>query len=167
MNILFENTYLRDESLHKEFYRYIFFQRKLILAPLILMSISSVINLFISFFGNNPDYSLVYIPIIIFSVITINYFRSVKLANKRDNELCNEGISINVTVYDDCIIRKTSLGDEVQLSFDKYKYAVQTKNFIFLFSNTNVATTFRKDSFTKGDIESFMRFLQSKNIKIK
>lgn len=167
MNILFENNYLRNEALAKEFYRYFYFQRKIAKVTFILLCVGIIITIIKSFLEQQLDYSLLYMPIIVISVVTISYYKSVKNIVKRDNEASSEGISVNIIVSDDCIIRKSSLGDKVSLTFDKFKYAATTKNLILMFSNTNVVTILRKDSFIGGNSEDFMRFLLSKNIKIK
>ncbi|MBO5065452.1 MAG: hypothetical protein J6D06_04985 [Clostridia bacterium] len=167
MNILFENQYLRDESLVKELYQYLYFKRGITKACFALMGITVVINIVNGVTLNQFDIVALFFPLLFAFFIFYRYFRDVKLSLKRDAECCSDGLWGNVVVTDEGIIRSFSTGDLVRLSFDKFKYVTETKNLILLFSETGLITILRKDSFLKGDSCSFVSFLSAKGVKIK
>ncbi len=85
----------------------------------------------------------------------------------RDSEVHGKEISVETIVTNEYIQNTASTGAVNKLEYDKIRNSVQTKNLILLQSKANLIYIFRKDSFTKGDIESFIRFLNGKGVKIK
>lgn len=167
MNTLFENQYLRDELLVKELYQYLYFKRGIAKVCFALMGITIVVNILNGVYLNQFDIVALFFPLLFVCFIFYRYFRDVKLSIKRDAECCSEGLWCSVVVTEEGIIRSFSTGDQVQLSFDKFKYVTETKNLILLFSKTRLITILRKDSFLKGDSYSFVSFLSAMDVKIK
>ncbi len=167
MNILFENQYLRDESLVKELYQYLYFKRGIAKVCFGLMGITVVVNIVNGVSLNQFDIVALFFPLLFVSLIFYRYFRDVKLSLRRDAECCTDGLWCSVVVAEDGIIRSFSTGDQVRLSFENFKYVTETKNLILLFSKTRLITILRKDSFLKGNSYSFISFLSAKGVKIK
>ena len=76
-------------------------------------------------------------------------------------------IFVETIVTNEYIQNTASTGAVNKLEYNKIRNSVQTKNLILLRSKANLIYIFRKDTFTKGDKESFIRFLNNKGVKIK
>ena len=168
MEILFENSYVRNKELAKEIYRFCYFQRKGMVICYILLSLSFVANILISVFEKTYDWSVfLSLPVIIFFVQLYCYFRQVNAMLKRDSEVHGREISVDTIVTDEFIQNTASTGAVNKLEFNKIRSATQTKNLILLRSKANLIYIFRKDTFTKGSKDEFIAFLSAKGIKVK
>ena len=167
MEILFENSYIRNKELAKEIYRYYYFQRKVLVVCYALLLLSFLSNIFISIF--EKTYNLgVFIFVPLFFIFQFYcYFRQVNTMVKRDNEVHGKEIFVETIVTNEYIQNTASTGAVNKLEYNKIRNSVQTKNLILLRSKANLIYIFRKDTFTKGDKESFIRFLNNKGVKIK
>ena len=167
MEILFENSYVRNKELAKEIYRYYYFQRKWLVVCYALLLLSFLSNIFISIFEKTYNWGvLVYVPLFLLFQLYC-YFRQVNTMVKRDSEVHGKEISVETIVTDEYIQNTASTGAVNKLEYDMIRNSVQTKNLILLRSKANLIYIFRKDTFTKGDKESFIRFLNNKGVKIK
>ena len=86
---------------------------------------------------------------------------------KRDSEVHGKEISVETIVTNEYIQNTASTGAVNKLEYDKIRNSVQTKNLILLRSKANLIYIFRKDTFTKGNKEDFISFLNGKGVKIK
>lgn len=167
MDILFENTYVRNKALFKELYAYFYFGRPLMIAFHILFALSIPLHVFnYIMYGWDPVHWLVVFLIFYFFLRIPLYFHQVNTVLKRDRELYDGEISIS-TVVTDQYLESIAPDGTVKLSFDKIKKARQTKNLILLHTKTNLTVIFRKDGFTQGSVDEFKAFIRSKGIKIK
>ena len=94
-------------------------------------------------------------------------YLNVNITTERDFELHGKAIDVTVTVAEDKIKQSQSTGSEFQLNYCAIKKAIQTKKYIYLWSNTNLIYSLKKDSFTFGAADDFLLFLNSKGIKVK
>ncbi|MBE6789351.1 MAG: YcxB family protein [Ruminococcaceae bacterium] len=167
MEVLFENSYVRNKQLAKEIYCYYYFQRKWLVVCYVLVSISFIVNLLGAIFKYSYNLtSLVYAPLL-FLFMFYCYFRRVNASVKQDNELYGKEVSFTTIVTDEYIQNTASTGAVNKFEYNDIKSAAQTKNLILLRSKTNLIYIFRKDTFTKGSKEEFIMFLREKGIKIK
>lgn len=166
MEILFENSYVRNKELAKEIYRYYYFQRKLLVVCYALISLSFLANILIWIFEKTYSLGVIIFVPLFFLLQFYSYFRQVNTMVKRDDETHGKAISVETIVTNEYIQNTASTGAVNRLEYDKIKNSVQTKNLILLRSKANLIYIFRKDTFTKGDKESFIRFINSKGIKI-
>ena len=167
MEILFENSYVRNKELAKEIYRYYYFQRKWLVVCYVLISFSFFANILIAIFEKTFNWSvLVFVPLL-FLFQLYCYFSQVNTMVNRDSEVHGKEISVETIVTNEYIQNTASTGAVNKLEYDKIRNSVQTKNLILLRSKANLIYIFRKDTFTKGDKESFIRFLNNKGVKIK
>ena len=167
MEILFENSYVRNKELAKEIYRYYYFQRKWLVVCYALLLLSFLSNIFISIFEKTYNWGVfIFVPLFLFFQLYC-YFRQVNTMVKRDSEVHGKEISFETIVTNEYIQNTASTGAVNKLEYDKIRNSVQTKNLILLRSKANLIYIFRKDTFTKGDKESFIRFLNNKGVKIK
>ncbi len=166
MEILFENVYTRNKELAKEIYRYYYFQRKPLVVVYVLLGLSFLINILLLFFGDANLGVFVLVPFV-FCIQALAYFRQVTTQVKRDIEVHGKEITVSTVVTDAYIQNTASTGTVNKVEYQNIKYAVLTKNYIFLHSKANLIYVFHKDSFTVGSKTAFLQFLQSKGIKIK
>ena len=167
MEVLFENSHVRNQELAKEIYRYYYFQRKWLVVCNALLLLSFLSNIFISIFAKTYNWSvLVFVPLF-FLFQFYSYFRQVNTMVKRDREVHGKEISVETIVTNEYIQNTASTGATNKLYYDNIRNTVQTKNLILLRSKANLLYVFRKETFTKGDTESFLRFLNDKGVKIK
>ena len=167
MEILFENSYVRNKDFAKEIYRFYYFQRKGLVICYVLLSLSLVVNILISIFEKTYNWSIfIFVPVFFLGQLYC-YFRQVNTMVKRDSEVHGKEISVETIVTNEYIQNTASTGAVNKLEYDKIRNSVQTKNLILLRSKANLIYIFRKDTFTKGDKESFARFLNNKGVKIK
>lgn len=167
MEILFENSYVRNKQLAKEIYRYYYFQRKWLVACYVLFSLSFLENILIAVFEKTYIWSvLIFVPLF-FLFQFYCYFRQVNTLVKRDSEVHGKEIAVETIVTNKFIQNTASTGAVNKLEYDKIRNVVQTKNLILLRSKANLIYIFRKDTFTKGNKEEFIVFLRGKGFKIK
>ena len=167
MEILFENSYSRKKELAKEIYCYYYFQRKWVVVCYVLIALTFLANILIAIFEKTFNWgALVFAPLYFLFRIYC-YFYQVNAMVKRDNELYGKEISVETVVTNEYIQNTATTGAVNKVEYDKIRNAVQTKNLILLRSKANLIYIFRKDTFTKGDKDSFIRFLNDKGIKIK
>ena len=165
METLFENSYVRNKELAKEIYRYYYFQRKGLIVCYVLLLLSFFGNILI--FEKTYNWGVcIFVPLF-FLFQLYCYFRQVNTMVKRDIEVHGKEISVETIVTNEYIQNTASTGAVNKLEYDKIRNSVQTKNLILLRSKANLIYIFRKDTFTKGNKEDFISFLNGKGVKIK
>lgn len=167
MEILFENSYVRNKVLAKEIYRFYYFQRKGLVICYVLLSLSLVANILISIFEKTYNWSIfIFVPVFFLGQLYC-YFRQVNAMVKRDSEVHGKEISVETIVTAEFIQNTASTGAVNKVEFNKIRNAAQTKNLILLRSKANLIYIFRKDTFAKGTKDDFIAFLNTKGIKVK
>lgn len=166
METLFENKYTRNKEWAKEIWTY-----NLFFAPFSLIVNSLIAFLFVIgvFYTLMNDFSLLWaviVPIAWFAFVIFLCNRNIALTVKRDIEMYGKTIDATVIVTNDNIKVSNTSGVDARLNYCDVKKSVITKNYIFLLSKTNTVYTFRKNSFTVGNQEQFISFLNYKGIKI-
>lgn len=167
MDSLFECGYVRTPEMEREFYRYWFFGRPVMIVLYSLMLLSFLINVLHLIFYFNPNeitIVLFWIPIF-FGMMYWLYRKTVATARKRDLEVANgKNIEVKIAVTPEKIIQNVSTGAMNELPLSSIKKAVVLKTQIVLISEAKILYTFRKDSFTKGTAEDFVFFLTQRRI---
>ena len=167
MEVLFENSYVRNKELAKEIYGFYYFQRKWLVVCYFLIALSFLANILFSIFERSYNWGiLIFVPLFFLFQIYC-YFHQVNTMVKRDNEVHGKEISVETIVTNECIQNTATTGAVNRLEYDKIRNAVQTKNLILLRSKANLIYIFRKDTFTKGTKDDFIAFLKSKGVKVK
>lgn len=166
MDILFENSYIRNKKLAKEIYRYYYFKRKIYIFSYVMLGFFFTKNLLSAIFLNS--YSLiVFIVAPLCALVPVYcYICQVNAMIQRDNEIHGKEIEVNTVVTDEFIQSTSSTGGVSKVEFDKIKTAIQTKNLILLHSKANLIYIFAKDAFNIGGKEEFVTFLKTKGIKV-
>ncbi len=167
MEILFENSYVRNKELAKEIYRYYHFQRKPLVVCHIIIFLSLVANLLAVIFDEKHNLGIIVFSLFYFSARLFSYYNQVNAMVKRDNEMYGKEITVETIVTDEFIQNTASTGSVNKIEYDKIRSAAQTKNLILLRSQANLIYIFRKDTFTKANAEMFIAFLMTKGIKVK
>jgi hypothetical protein len=167
MDVLFENTYVRDKALAKEFYGYYYLKRKLQVFLQIMLCICFLANLILAIL-DLPYSVLVLITVPAWFLIHfVSYFSGVNAMVKRDREICGDDLKVTVIVTEDGLQIAGSVGGEIKIGFDKVKDVIQTKNLILVRSKARLVYILRKDSFSIGTKEALQSFLKDKGITIK
>ena len=86
---------------------------------------------------------------------------------RRDAEVYGGALEVDTEITAVGLNTLASNGDSVSVSFDKIKYAKQTKKYIFLTTHTGVTFPIKKDSFTVGTKDEFVAFIRSRGIRLK
>lgn len=167
MEILFENSYVRNKELAKEIYRYFYFQRKFLVVCYVFLLISFFANILSAIFESACHWSVVILVPSLFAFQFVCYYAHVKNLVKRDLEVHGKEICVQTVVTDAYIRNTASTGAVNDLEYANIRYAIQTKNLILLRSKANLLYIFRKDTFTKGDAQSFLAYLNSRGIQVK
>ncbi len=164
MEPLFENSHLNDKAMLKEFYGYFFYKSPVYIALYIIMGAAFISSLAILILDHIFTAALILAPLCML-LPTFRYFHSIKVQNKRNNEISSTPIEVKSAIFEDYIENTSSNGALTRIEFNKIKSAVQTKNLIMLRSDAKLVYVLRKDTFTKGTKEEFVAFLKSKGIK--
>ena len=167
MDKLFENKYTRDKEWAKDIHRYLYFRRPVMIVIHILYVLSLVVGIYTSIITSSVFWFGLLFPIFWCVLIIFLYNTNVNITTERDFELHGKAIDVTVTVAEDKIKQSQSTGSEYQLNYCDIKKAIQTKKYIYLWSNTNLIYSLKKDSFTFGAADDFLLFLNSKGIKVK
>lgn len=167
MNILFENSFVKNEEWAKDVYGYIYFRRPSAIICLVIFGSNPIFQLCNLIAGNGIYWSTLLISLFVCAYFVFMYKRTVKTVLLRDMEIHGKRIEITLYVTDENIKLSQSTGSELYLNYYDIKKAVKTKKYIYLWSKTNMIYTFKKDSFSVGDENGFIEFLKSKGIKIK
>lgn len=167
MEVLFKNRYVSNKEVVKEIYRYYNFQRKRIIAFDILFALSFLVNIILLICGQAFNWSSIIIAPLFFFFQFYVFFRQVNIIAKRDKEICEKEIEVEMTATEEFIQTASSTGSVYKLEYSNIRSVVQTKNLILLFSKANLVYIFKKNGFTEGTKEEFIEFLRSKGIKVK
>lgn len=94
MEILFENSYIRNIELAKEVFRFYYFQREGMVICYALLLLSFVVNLFTLIFEKTYYWSIFVIAPLYFLFNYIVYIHQVRVMVKRDCEVYGKEISV-------------------------------------------------------------------------
>ena len=167
MEILFENSYVRNKKLAKELYWYIYYQRPVHIVINIIMILcffAQILLLIWKPYLSNIGY-LMFI-MLYFLLCFLRYIANVKAMIKRDKEIHGSEISVTAIVTDEYIQWTASNGSVNKLEYPNIKYAKKTKKLILLRSKAGLIYIFSRDSFSIGTEDAFLLFLKDKGIKI-
>ena len=169
MEPLFENRYTQDESFFKEFYRYIFFCRPIDVVLYVFLGIDLIACVIGCILFGAPVLREVwelflFVPLF-FGVMIFVYFMQVKAVLKQRKELQPEPAEVCLTVTQDTVELSSPEEPTRSIPLTKIKRVFQTKNYLFLRSESKLCYGFRKDAFTKGSTVEMMLFLKEKGIK--
>jgi hypothetical protein len=167
MEMLFENKHTKDKQWAKDIFKYVHFRQSIMIVVHVLLALYLIIGICNSIAGGCIDWYFISIPVIWLALNVFLYRRNVNTVIKRDLELHGKPIEDIATVTEDIIKVTQSTGAEYRLNYCDIKKAVQTKEYVYLWSKTNVIFSFKKDSFTCGDPKNFVLFLNNKGIKVK
>ncbi len=174
MGIKFENKYIRDEKLMKEFFAYHFFKKpsalitNFIVAPLLFVySLFMIIALPSSYGEKNIFFITLVSSVVIVFIAFFAYFQNTKTLISREKEM-NGGdfFEITTAVTDYNIIQSTEKS-ESKIEFTSIKKVILTKNLIILMTKSKLGFILKLNSFTLGTPDELLDFLRSKGFKIK
>ena len=167
METLFESVYVRDEKVAKETFRYFYFQRKVLIACYVVMASSFLVAIPLAISGSSNVWPVfIFVPLF-FAIVIYRYIQAVRMSVKRDRELFGEDVTIRSVATDTYVQNLTPDGGNAKAEYRNIRSAVQTKNLILLFTQANLIYIFKKDSFTKGTAEDFIRHLRNRGLQIK
>ena len=167
MEILFKNSFVKTEEWIKECNKFSFFRRPIFIVLHLLSVLTLCFGIYKLLFLRIIDILFLFIPILWFFVIFVLYLKTNKITLKRNREIYGNNCEVVSDVTQAGIKQIHSNGTQYQIYYDTIKRCYLTKNYIFLHSKANILYTFRKNGFSVGNEEDFLRFLRSKGIKIK
>jgi len=165
MDVLFENQFVRNKELAKEFNAYILFRRPAMIPLYIIMSVL-VISLIINAVLQRADAYFYLAAVVAYTILKIvQYFRSVSIMVKRDIEMSGGDLSVNCLVTEDVVQYSHAGSAATPVQLTNIKRWITTKHYIMLCSGTKLIYFLRKDGFTKGTEGDFYKFLERKGIQ--
>lgn len=167
MEILFQNSYIKNREWAKDVFGYISFRRP----AAIVVDVGFFLCIGLGFFYLNV-YKIIDVYLFLFPILWIFlqvflYIKNVNVTLKHNLEMHGKPIEVTFNVTDEHITMLQSTGSEIHLNYANIKKAFQTKKYIYLQTKSNLLYPFKKDSFSVGSVEAFLRFLKDKNIKMK
>ena len=166
MDILFENKHTRDREWSREIFRYFYFKKPMMVLFDVVFVLYFLYGIYSSIISKTIYWVIIITPIVWFLVVIFLYVRNRDVHFERNLEMHGKEIEVTVTVTDKTVSQSLSTGSEVHLDYSNIKKAVQTKDYIFLITKTNLLYSFKKDSFTVGNADDFLAFLKNKGVKV-
>ncbi len=166
METLFENRHTRNKQFVKEFYKFYFFQRKVLAVCYVILFLCFVAEIWLGIATKDVNWLVLILIPLIYLIQIYRYFCLTKIMLRRDEEISGKEIEVETIVTDEYLQSTSSAGTIIKLEFDKIHTASETKNFILLRTKANLICILKKDAFTKGTTEEFKLFLKVKGIKI-
>ncbi len=167
MDVLFENSHIRDKEGTKDVYGYICFRRPIIIVFYVIFALHILANIYNAIAIDIYYGYYIFFPVIWVALVVFLYNKRVNTTIKRDLELHGKAIEFTLRVTEDMIKLSQSTGSEFQINYRDIKKVVQTRKYIYLWSKTNMLYPFKKDAFTVGNADEFLLFLKNKGMKLK
>ena len=92
--------------------------------------------------------------------------KSIKAPVKADLATHGKNLSIRVCATEEKLISYKSSGDVAELDYARVKRMKQSKNYLYLISDTGIWYCISKNGFTVGDYGSFLLFLLEKGLEM-
>jgi len=168
MEILFENSHIREKQLFKETGFYAFFRRPFAMIANIVAILCIIINIPLLFLKEDRAFHIfmIFVGVLIILCGILGYHKYVKTWYTREVEprATNGTTTYTIEVYEDKLVHCSTLGTRQELELSRIKKVVKTKSYILLQSNANLMYVFDKNGFTKGTLEEFLEFLRGKKL---
>ena len=169
MPVLFESSFNMDKSFYKEIYSYHHFKKPSSMLSLICAVLLLIPGLYFAVKDQFQD-AVLNIALIFylfaFALYFAVYFMKINISLKRIAEVTNNAPAVCTASVTENSINYNTPVSKMEINFSNIKKAFQTKNYIMLMSNSRLIYSFRKDNFTVGNCEDFLKFLRVKGYKI-
>lgn len=164
MDTLFECNYVRTAELNREYYRYWFFGRPIMIiiyTLLLLGFLSGVLELVLHFNLGAP----LFLAPFVFCMMYFSYLSAVYTAQRRDQEFTGgRPLEVFIAVTQEKLHYKTSSGTTIELPLSSIQEVKVLKNQIIVLSEAKVIYGFPKDNFVKGTATDMENFLKQKGL---
>lgn len=162
---LFINSYTMTKEVLREFhwrasrFRLVF----ILMATALVMVCAATIPGLISGEGKQQIFLLVMV-LICCGLMAFSYFFTVNMNWKRVSEQANgKPVRAIISFTEENAVNETEgLDSRVVLEYASVKKVIVTKNLIILMTRARLGHILRRDSFTKGAEEEFMKFINAK-----
>lgn len=168
---MFANKYICTKSYYKEYYKYSYFKKPIMIILNTILIISFVINVLNVIFprlSNADSYTpKLYIAnvLVILCIEMYIYIKNINLAYNRDLEINNgNDIEIKLVITEDDINISNNLKKNTNIEFKNIQKVIKTKKYYILVSKANLTVALKKDSFIKGKADEFEKFLKQKKL---
>jgi ABC-type multidrug transport system fused ATPase/permease subunit len=106
--------------------------------------------------------AFIVLPIMYFGMYFYKKKRAFKLEEERFDQLYKDVKNREINIRFDNLIKVTTTKNTTEVSYDKIKKYVDTKNLIVLLLKENTTIALKKDSFVNGTEEEFKKLLNEK-----
>ena len=159
MEIIFENTYLCDERIAKEYMKH-----KILRSPRLYV----IVAMFIITAGmfsliRRFDYAAVFgILFVAWAILTVNSYRQgVKRLTKKYEELAGDEPPIaRFDFADDCFVTNTPASGAMLVPYSELRGVITSKDFIMLKARGGARYALPRSGFTKGSDTGFIEFIR-------
>lgn len=167
----FENQYTCTKEYYKEYYRYTYFRKPIIVIINIILSISFVIGILSIMFpniivlDNNMAEANIATALIALCFQIYVFVRNKNLAYDRDLEK-NKGnpIEVKILIMDDNIHIFANSNKDINIEFTNIEKVIKAKNYYILVTKAKLYIALKKDGFVNGTTIQFEKFLNKKNL---
>jgi hypothetical protein len=105
--------------------------------------------------------------IFVFVLMIVSYHSQVKAMVQRDKEMSGgKPLCCEISVSEN-EITLSALESRSSVAMSNIKSAFETENYIVVLTKARLMFIFKKDSFTKGNLDDFIAFLKERGIKVK
>lgn len=168
MEYYFENQFTITKEYYKEFYRYICFKKPIMLSVNIILMINFVLSLTsiifpkLNIIDNYTAQANIASVFIILCIEFYVYYRNVDLAYKKHMEINKGNIENFKIILTENNISIISSLDKKDFDIKNVQKVIKTKNYYFLISKAKFMIGVKKDSFTNGEEQDFIKFIKEK-----
>jgi len=167
MNILFENTTIRNHEKNKETYRTLFSKNSIYRFFSVFMLLSLIANIIIHIFKGSGNLLIFILVPVFFLTLLFQENIQIRTQDRRDKEMFGDEPVVLHHVFTDDKLIFTSKGSETQLDYSNIKKVYKSKNLILIHTKANLVYMLAKDGFTVGTANELIRYFKAKRIKVK
>lgn len=160
MNELFENEYLMDKKLLKEYVYNVLCKKTIIIS--LITALSGI--LFFWFVSNRDAYIVLTVAIIASISAILLPIIAVKELEETGKRLNNGNIEKTNIKFSNNIVMNEGKA-HLEFEYTQITKIIQTKNFIVLKTSENTAILVLKKGFLKGNEKDFIKFVEEKTNK--
>jgi len=171
MQTIFENQFICTKDYYKEYYKYIYFKKPIILIINIILSINFIVSILSMIFpklvvldANTAKANIATVLIVLCLQVYI-FLRNKNLAYNRALER-NKGnpMEVKLLIAEKDINIFINSKKDMSIEFTNIEKVIETKNYYILVSKAKQAISLKKDGFIKGTSKEFKEFLKQKKL---
>ncbi len=164
MDASFEGSFIKDCQWSRE--AFLAVKMKFIILMSVLVLAYQAIAVYIIAGRAGKTVAVIACDALVLLLCSYVIVKSIRVPIKLDVAKFGKPISVRVCATEEKLISYKSSGDIVELDYARVKRMKQSKNYLYLISNTGIWYCVSKNGFNVGDYGSFLGFLSDKGLEI-